>query len=142
MIDKIRERLNNATPGPWEYVDDDCYGGIESIDGEFITGGDPNEGRLELDDPNVLLIANAPTDIAYLLNLNEEKDELITALLKELRGLCWACKHSKPWELRAEGSLTVTCGYMQAEGAVARGGRGGKNCEHWEWRGIQEANDA
>jgi len=54
--------------------------------------------------------------------------------INQLHGNCWACKHAKPWEM---GLRTLqTCDHMRALASTGR-----PKCEHWEWRGPQEAEE-
>lgn len=72
-IDEIRKRLEAATKGLWK-VD----GRLVFADGETIVArcSEPHGGRYATpqhwtQEANAALIANAPTDIAYLLKLAE-----------------------------------------------------------------------
>ena len=80
----IEQRCESASPGPWEYYDNSFDGAIVSglraarpgersafncglIEGEWIVGGEPNEGRLEIEDPNVIFIMHARSDVPALI---------------------------------------------------------------------------
>ena len=71
-LDPIRERLNAATPGPWEIY---WYGNVQSkvnyknVCVAFGKEGEPN--------PNAEFIANAPTDIRKLLDEIEKRDKAL-----------------------------------------------------------------
>jgi hypothetical protein len=77
-IDDIRKRLEAATPGPWEmngsgpgYILEDATSG-HAIRCEVC----PPEETIPID---YEFIANAPTDIAYLLRLVEEYEAAMPA---------------------------------------------------------------
>ena len=61
-IDEIRERLDKATPGPWE-VDTDGSGGH----GVFSDDEHMNPVCLYAKSEDIDLIANAPADLAWCL---------------------------------------------------------------------------
>lgn len=73
-IAEIRERLAKATPGPWWYDATCCNqwgeahaGSVRApeLDGDFIVKVEPDAERPEAD---AQLIANAPSDLAWLLS--------------------------------------------------------------------------
>ncbi len=82
-IEEIRERLSKATPGPWEYVlEENIATHYKYKDGKHSANWIAEidhmnredidwDGRSEQAHADADLIANAPTDIAYLLGLIE-----------------------------------------------------------------------
>jgi FtsZ-binding cell division protein ZapB len=90
-FEEIRERLNNATSGPWEYADCACE--IWSTahktvtDDDVVIGGVNGEG-IAISEDNYNFVCHAPDDIKYLL-------EQITALQEEnekFRRGCVGCR--------------------------------------------------
>lgn len=93
-INEIRGRLKRATPGPWAVYDNgfDVYisAGVRKakagekstfncgiVSGVDIFGGEPAEGAVDPNDPNVIFTINAPTDIANLLaEIDRLREEL------------------------------------------------------------------
>ena len=78
---EIRERLAKATPGPWKVwrpEDDDERYIIPTRDDEkgFIAEADLRRKEV---DWNALLIAHAPTDLAYLLDRVEQLERVVKA---------------------------------------------------------------
>ena len=67
MIEMIRERWAKATPGPWRKSDK--YGSHIIGEDNVCIGWLPSAEK------NVEAILNAPSDIAYLLYANEEKEK-------------------------------------------------------------------
>ena len=71
----IEARLKAATPRPWALYQDECFGGVVKYhpnatgprDFDVLFGGDYQEGYLEITDPDTVLAAHAPSDIAFLL---------------------------------------------------------------------------
>lgn len=90
----IRERLSAATPGPW-HTFKDSDGDIEFVQANHATGCDEQDecfstvGIIKLpvekygygcawaSEPNAELIANAPSDIEYLLALVERYEKAL-----------------------------------------------------------------
>jgi len=69
---------------------------------------------------------------AELEQVKRERD----AAEKDLRGYCWCCVHGSKYVKAPIWSNATTCKYMKERGVAAiGGGRGGKNCPHWQWRG-------
>ena len=68
-LTKLKELLGKATPGPWAYMDDGFCGYIESApSGNWTSfGGEPSEGRLEGDDPNVQFVVAAVNALPELI---------------------------------------------------------------------------
>ena len=67
-IEAIKERLANATPGPWSVqVCTDCEPVEPECDEYFVTGPAPAEGEYGFTQADAELIAHAPEDIAALL---------------------------------------------------------------------------
>jgi hypothetical protein len=61
---EIRERLKNATPGPWTYEENEGgIGYVVNATRDVCEDPLPQDGRF---------IANAPTDISYLLTALEQ----------------------------------------------------------------------
>ena len=61
------------------------------------------------------------------------------AAKKDLRGYCWCCVHGSKYAKAPIWSNTTTCKHMKERGVAAiGGGRGGKNCPHWQWRGPKK----
>ena len=60
-LDEIKHRLVNVTPGPWECHANIGYCGIMTEAGETLLAGD---GCCVAD---AILVAHAPTDIAWLV---------------------------------------------------------------------------
>ena len=75
-INEIKERLANATPGPWEYIDGSVLAFIAS-EGEKCVVADEGMGKWKYDGR---FIAHAPTDIAYLLRIAEAAEVMREAL--------------------------------------------------------------
>lgn len=76
-IAEIRERLANATGGPWR-LDSDNW--IEGGRGRYVVAPDENTNpevvtKLEMSDENAELIVNAPEDIAFLLSYIKELEQ-------------------------------------------------------------------
>lgn len=86
-IDEIRVRLASATPGPWEYqaaTDGDPGNGPTH---HIVLGPERTRGfrvaRTDWDrqgDADAEFIANAPTDIAYLLGVADDAQDAIYVL--------------------------------------------------------------
>lgn len=79
IIEGARALLAQATPGPWRYAtngfDRTVVGGPVVVrefigttyeTGEFVVGGEPYEGAVDEDDPNIKLIIAAPSLLAAL----------------------------------------------------------------------------
>jgi len=65
-IKQIRERLEAATPGPWTVLYDD--GSLHGTPEEWFVNFDAHHDTTNIDrEPDAAFIANAPADIAYLL---------------------------------------------------------------------------
>jgi hypothetical protein len=82
-IRDIRQRLEKATPGPWDGVTDHD---------EVMTFFPVNFSKVAIDftdrfngqwEPNIDLIINAPTDIRHLLDVIAERDAEIARLRRE-----------------------------------------------------------
>lgn len=58
------------------------------------------------------------------------------AAMEDLRGMCWCCKHGRPWEPSGQLSRLITCEYMTVNGVRACAGR--RPCPHCQWRGPQK----
>jgi hypothetical protein len=82
---EIRARLDAATPGPWK--DAGRSNGIAAASGEEITRGDNSGyGCVYIDEADRSMIANAPSDIAYLLEQNALLEgQLATARERHVR---------------------------------------------------------
>lgn len=76
LIKEIRERLEATTPGPWK-LDAGYLGGINYVSAEGYGNISDYFKRRE----DARFVANAPADIAYLLDLVAELD----AEIEELR---------------------------------------------------------
>ena len=85
-LNEIRARLDAATPGPWRYAPNPL-GGIVDSDGRYIIAPYCGYGD-ERDMPDVLLIAHAPADIAWLLNEVERlrRDESVVQGVTKWQG--------------------------------------------------------
>lgn len=71
-----------------------------------------------------------------------EKDKQLSAAVEELRGLCWCCSNGKKWDKAPGWSNMTTCKHIRERSARAvGGGKAGKDCPHWKWRGPQEAGE-
>ncbi|THV25986.1 hypothetical protein [Glycomyces paridis] len=85
---EIRARLDAATPGPWQDAGD--VSGIETASGERITiGDDSGYGCVYIDDGDRDLLANAPADLTYLLDVAEDCEARLAAkqhLVDSLQG--------------------------------------------------------
>jgi hypothetical protein len=82
-LNEIRERLEDATPGPWKIDDGGVNDHIHSIGP--ICGYDFDSLNFKnIDDPNVQFIAHASTDISNLLDEVERLREEIKRLEGEL----------------------------------------------------------
>jgi hypothetical protein len=68
-IESIRKRLEAAMPGPWEISDTDINGHTMRVGP--IAGYDYDALMAGADDPDIQLIAHAPTDLALLLEVAE-----------------------------------------------------------------------
>lgn len=83
---EIAARLRNATPGPWEWDGPFAGGwgheGPDLMAGEqcIITSWGHDADGLNIEQPDATLIANAPTDLAYLLTIADCASALLTAL--------------------------------------------------------------
>lgn len=90
-LDKIEERLANATPGPWER---DQFG-PEDDSARFI--GSPSTGRIVVFEAatagNADLIAHAPTDLAALLAVVREVEALHHPLTIGEDTTCFTCRN-------------------------------------------------
>ena len=106
-LEAIRKRLERATPGPWfvaeqpfddrstaVYGDNKAQVSIDPHGARFIadcdvtmewTEGEPDQSVF--DRANARFIANAPTDIAYLLATVEKLRIALTAEIAEVRRL-------------------------------------------------------
>jgi len=74
----IRARLAAATPGPWKQdsaLDPNVFGAADE------SGVPAYVGYLEVDDPDLVLLANAPADLAWCLDriatLEAQRAELL-----------------------------------------------------------------
>lgn len=66
----------------------------------------------------------------------------LAAAVEDLRGLCWCCAHGEKWKKAPVWSNMTTCEHIRERGSVAvGGGKAGKYCQHWTWRGPQEAGE-
>lgn len=54
------------------------------------------------------------------------------ALLKEICGICWACKKAEPVPIAGRDSAACTCEHLREMGVMAAGGK--RKCEYFEWR--------
>ena len=97
-IDDIKARLDAATDGPWGVDEIEGCVDYDGTDGVISRGvrALPNRGGLNQGDQYELFsledatfIANAPTDIAYLLRLVEELDESLDRLMIVQPQQCW-----------------------------------------------------
>lgn len=62
--------------------------------------------------------------------------EEITALLERLRGECWLCAHSKPYDLSPTRKLSVCeLGYPKARGTIAQ--IRDKGCIDWKLKDLK-----
>lgn len=62
--------------------------------------------------------------------------EEITALLERLRGECWLCAHSKPYDLSPTRKLSVCeLGYPKARGTIAQ--IRDKGCIDWKLKDLR-----
>lgn len=99
-IENIRQALAAATPGPWRFVtngfDRMVVGGpVEFHDflgaqyesGTFIVGGEPHEGAVDGDDPNIALIASSPTWLAELCDRVEADEARINNCFRALAAI-------------------------------------------------------
>ncbi len=78
-VGEIRARLDAATDGPWQDAGD--VSGIETASGERITlGDDSGYGCVYIDDADRALIANAPADLTYLLDMADDRQARLEAL--------------------------------------------------------------
>lgn len=73
-LNEIRQRLEKATPGPWTIKHRQ---NVITSDGRGATTASGLDGDNERNEANASLIANAPADLAYLL-------ERVTALQDDL----------------------------------------------------------
>lgn len=65
-LEQIKERLAAATPGPWNVLYDD--GSLHGTPEEYFVNFDAHRDTTNIDRPaDAAFIANAPSDIAYLL---------------------------------------------------------------------------
>lgn len=140
-IAEITAREKAATPGPWR-IDSKPDPPMSYVDIRREGVGWPiahMAGRLRIDIPEVTadaeFIAHAREDVPWLLKRIAQLELESGALTNELKGICWACKNHIPWEKSVTGNV-VTCNYLRERGVVAAGGRAGKNCAHWQWRGL------
>lgn len=81
-IAAIRERLKNATPGPWgPYVSNLPFYAI-------VTKPAPSQSKHDENNPtywrmeDAVLVANAPADLAYLIEQNAKLDQHLHAVCK------------------------------------------------------------
>jgi hypothetical protein len=79
-IEAIKRRLEAATSGPWEAIDDDTRAGgiyVQACpdrlrdDGRWICGEIDNGGDAQVNQSNGELIAHAPADITALLSARQ-----------------------------------------------------------------------
>lgn len=72
---------------------------------------------------------------AELEQVKRERD----AAVEELRGFCWCCINGRKWDKAPVWSNMTTCKHIRERGALAvGGGKGGRNCPHWQWHGPQK----
>ena len=83
-IKAIRQRLANATDGPWKH---EKYGEIETVDGEAVA---TTESMTARDISTATFIANAPTDIQFLLDEVEKLTEMIECVTKSTGTFIWS----------------------------------------------------
>lgn len=89
-IQKLKEACEKATPGPWRYTDNGFDGHIKGPqDDDYVFGGEPSEGRVEGNDPNVVLVMLAREYLPKLLDEVEELEQVIESLSKRL--MCMDC---------------------------------------------------
>lgn len=86
-LDKLRTMCEAAAPGPWIYKDNGHDGVIYDASGEWVTGGEPSDGRIEPDDQNLPLLLAARTALPALLDLVDALGKEL-ALTKEWPSLC------------------------------------------------------
>lgn len=69
-LQEIKERLAAATPGPWNVLYDD--GSLHGTPEEYFVNFDAHRDSTNIErEADAEFIANAPSDIAYLLDLVE-----------------------------------------------------------------------
>jgi len=78
-IDEIKERLSKATPGPWTYIPDSDSDDWQLHNSEYEYIKQDDSG-VPISRENGEFIANAPTDIAYLLRVAEAAEVMREAL--------------------------------------------------------------
>lgn len=120
----IRERLEAATPGPWHVNNDDGYWYIYGPDNfqihdQFNTSGNA-EGRA-MAVANAALIANAPSDLAYLLDALAAAQAALNTLIVAADGGGWHLSGDCEAEGRADCELCAALRVaMAARASTAR----------------------
>lgn len=99
-IAAIQARLDAATPGPWVIR----FATHEDTAQRFVAGNNP---------ANAALIANAPEDLAYLLDAHAK---LRSAITTEIHRLCVLCRRGGTPRL-------TSLGFMHDEAADSDRGR-------------------
>lgn len=91
-----------------------------------------------MDEAADALTALTEENVQLRIELEQVKRER-DAAVEELRGFCWCCVHGRKWDKAPVWSSMTTCKYIRERGALAvGGGKGGRNCPHWKWRGQQK----
>lgn len=103
-VDTIRQRLANATPGPWVFASDagpptfvQLYSAAEDVD-EYdadILSADGSEVLICAE--NADLIANAPADLSILLDVADAARTYLAAVLDMGGEMCWDQAPGEPY---------------------------------------------
>jgi hypothetical protein len=120
-LDEIRDRLNAATPGPWfQGRERDRYENIREVYSEREPSATSHDICTSVwNDNDAEFIANAPTDVARLLNAVQNVLDVHQPVTDELGGQhCAWCLH------RDNGSVWYPCPTVRAITTALEADRG------------------
>jgi len=123
--DEIEARLKAATPGPW----DDKITAVYKVNTAIRICGDFHDFKRD-----AFFIANAPSDIAYLLSENKRLTAERNAAIAEIPKVCDFCKHKDFCNSPDYGDDDSECPCEDPD-----------SHDNFEWRGVKphkEENNA
>jgi len=68
-LEEIEARAEKATPGPWKVINRGLDGYIVGGQGEYIFGGEANEGYISCKNPNAIFVVHTREDVPWLHSL-------------------------------------------------------------------------
>lgn len=116
-IEEIEQRLQNITPGGWG-LQCDLHGDIVGVGSDGFSIVEIVEHRKEADD-NAIFIANAPTDIKFLLNHTQGLEtqnikaegnvKALTTTLKMAKDALQAVHDNIDWRVQDASDMILLC---------------------------------